>query len=93
MPLIRRLPKRGFNAPFTTTYQVVNVSSLNRFKENSVVGLQELKEAGLVTSTQAPVKILGDGELKKALTVKAHKISASAQKKMAAAGAKIEILK
>ena len=92
MQLVRRIPKRGFNAPFKNTYQVVNIESLNRFRENSVVGPKELKSAGLVGSTKEPIKILGDGDLKKALTIKAHKISESAKKKIASAGAKFEVL-
>lgn len=92
MQLVRRLPKRGFNAPFANDFQIVNVESLNRFKENSVVGPKELKSAGLIGSEQKRIKILGDGDLKKALTVKAHKISESAKKKFGIAGAKFEVL-
>ena len=92
MQLVRRIPKRGFNAPFNNEYQVVNVESLNRFKENSTVGPKELKSAGLIGSEIERIKILGDGDLKKAITVKAHKISESAMKKLTAAGAKIELL-
>ena len=92
MQLVRRIPKRGFNAPFKNVYQVVNTDSLNRFRENSTVTPAELKTAGLIGSEITPVKILGDGELKKSITVKAHKISASAMKKFAAAGAKFEAL-
>lgn len=93
MPLIRRLPKRGFNSPFGVTYQVVNIGSLNRFQANSTVGPAEFKKAGLVHSEQRPVKILGDGKVDKAIMVKAHKASASAKKALDAAGGKIEILK
>ena len=92
MPLIRRIPKRGFNYPFKNIYQVVNVESLNRFRANSVVGPKELKEAGLIGSESERIKILGDGKLTKALTVKAHKLSDSAKKKMVEAGAKVEYL-
>lgn len=93
MPLVRRLPKRGFNALFPFEYQVVNVESLNRFKENSVVGPKELKDAGLIGSTAEPIKILGTGKLTKALTIKAHKASESAKKLLETAGAKIEFIK
>ena len=93
MPLIRRIPKRGFNSLFRNEYQVVNVESLNRFEANSVIGPKELKEAGLIGSEKAPIKILGDGKLSKALTVKAHKISENAKKLIDAAGAKIEFIK
>lgn len=92
MQLVRRLPKRGFNAPFKNKYQAVNVESLNKFSVNSVIGPKELKEAGLIGSEKGSVKILGTGELKKAVTVKAHKISGSAKSKLDAAGAKFEVL-
>lgn len=92
MQLVRRIPKRGFNVPFKNYYQVVNVESLNRFRENSTIGPKELKAAGLIGSEIEQIKILGDGSLKKALTVKAHKVSETAKKKLTAAGAKIELL-
>jgi large subunit ribosomal protein L15 len=93
MPLIRRIPKRGFNSPFKKTYQVVNVESLNRFGKDSIVGPTELKNAGLIGSAQELIKILGDGKLTKTLTVKAHKFSDKAKKTLAESGAKIEYLK
>jgi len=93
MPLIRRIPKRGFNAPFHKVYQVVNIDSLNRFSANAVVGPADFKKAGLVGSEKEPVKILGSGKVSKALTVKAHKFSEGAKKLLQAAGAKIEYLK
>jgi large subunit ribosomal protein L15 len=92
MPLVRRLPKKGFTAPFKNIYQVVNVDSLNRFREKSVVGPAELKEAGLIGSEREPVKILGDGKLTKALAIKAHSISESAKKKVAESGSTVEFL-
>ena len=92
MPLIRRIPKRGFNSLFRNAYQVVNIGALNRFDVNSTVGPAEFKKAGLIGSTKDPVKILGDGKLEKALTIKAHKISGSAKKSLDAAGAKIELI-
>ena len=92
MQLVRRIPKRGFNAPFKNDYQVVNLESFNRFKENSTVGPKELKSAGLIGSEIGRIKILGEGELKKAITIKAHKISESAMKKLSTAGAKFEVL-
>ena len=92
MPLIRRLPKRGFNSSRRNDYQVVNMESLNLFRANSIVGPKEFKEAGLIGSEKKPVKILGDGKLTKVLTVKAHKLSDSAKKKMEEAGAKVEFL-
>lgn len=92
MPLIRRLPKRGFNSSVRNSYQVVNVESLNHFRANSIVGPKEFKEAGFIGSEKKLVKILGDGKLTKVLTVKAHKLSGSAKKKMEEAGAKVEYL-
>ncbi len=93
MPLIRRLPKRGFNSRAKEVFQVVNVESLNRFTKGSVVGPQELKEAGLISSTKFPIKILGDGKLTKELTVKASACSKSAEEKLKTAGAKLEFIK
>ena len=93
MQLIRRIPKRGFNALIKDTTQVVNVESLNRFENNAVVGPAELKKAGLIGSERQPVKILGNGKLAKSLIIKAHKASGSAKKLVEAAGSKIEYLK
>jgi len=92
MPLIRRIPKKGFTAPFRKVYQVVNVESLNRFDNSAIVGPVELKKAGLTGSLVEPIKILGDGKLTKTVTIKAHKFSENAKKILAAAGAKIEPL-
>lgn len=92
MQLVRRIPKRGFNSPFPTRYQVVNVESLNRFRANTVVGPKELKEAGLIGSEKSEIKLLGDGKLTKILTVKAHKISESAKKKIQESGSKFELI-
>lgn len=91
MPLLRRLPKRGFNSRFRNAYQVVNVESLNRFTANSTVGPAEMKEAGLIGSTVEPVKILGTGKIGKVLTVKAHKFSGSAKKLLETAGCSVVI--
>ncbi|MFC1577088.1 50S ribosomal protein L15 [Candidatus Omnitrophota bacterium] len=93
MPLIRRLPKRGFRSKFKDPYQVVNVESLNKFEKDSTVGPAEYKKAGLITSDRRPVKILGEGNLAKALTVKAHSASKSAEAKINEAGAKLELIK
>jgi len=92
MPLIRRIPKRGFNALFKSGYQVINIESLNRFDNNSTVGPDEFKNAGLISSTKEPVKILGAGKPSKTLTIKAHKYSESARKALEAAGSKLEYL-
>ena len=92
MPLHRRLPKRGFSAPFSKTFAVVNVESLNAFAAGDVVTPELLAQHGILRG-KSDVKVLGDGELKIALTVKAHAFSKSALDKIAQAGGKTEILK
>jgi large subunit ribosomal protein L15 len=87
MPLIRRLPKRGFNnAAFHKNYAIVNLSDLNAFKEGTVVNEQLLRESKLIRGGGAGLKILGDGELKHALTIEADKVSTSAREKIEKAG-------
>ena len=92
MPLYRRLPKRGFTNVWGTTYDVINVSDLNRFEKDSVVDLEAMIEAGLLKQVKDGVKILGMGELEKPLTVKANKFSASAVEKIEKAGGKAEVI-
>ena len=92
MPLHRRLPKRGFSNPFPKEWAVVNVGSLNGFSAGDTVTPESLTERGIVRAMRNGVKILGDGELKVALTVHAHAFSKSAQEKIAAAGGKVEVL-
>lgn len=92
MPLIRRIPKRGFNALFKNGYQVINIESLNRFDNNATVGPKEFKNAGLIGSVKEPIKILGTGKPSKVLTVKAHKFSESAKKALETSGSKLEYL-
>jgi len=84
MPLIRRVPKRGFTNPFRKEYQVVNVSDLNRFADGDVLTLEVLEEKGFIKSAKKLVKILGAGELTKKLDVSAHKFSKEAQSKILA---------
>jgi len=92
MPLIRRIPKRGFNnARFTTRYLPVNVEALNCFDEGTRVDEPVLRGHGLVNGRGDGVKILGDGELNKKLTVCAHAFSASARAKIEAKGGTCEI--
>jgi large subunit ribosomal protein L15 len=92
MPLIRRLPKRGFNnAAFHKNYAVVNLSDLSSFKEGTVVNEQLLRESKLVRGNGAGLKILGDGELKHALSVEADKVSASAREKIEKAGGSVTL--
>jgi len=87
MPLIRRLPKRGFNnKAFKTVYAVVNVSDLNSFDEGATVNEAALLEKGLIRRPYDSVKILGNGELKRKLTVAVDKVSASAVEKIQQAG-------
>jgi large subunit ribosomal protein L15 len=87
MPLFRRLPKRGFNNKrFATRYTVVNVAALNRFQDGAEVDPAELLRAGVVSALRDGVKILGNGELERRLTVKAHRFSKAAAEKIQAAG-------
>lgn len=93
-PLYRRIPKRGFNNIFRTEYAVVNLDTLNRFKDGDTVAMEHLIEAKIVK--QAPnggLKILANGKLERKLTVKANKFSATAQKAIEAAGGKVELVK
>ena len=93
MPLSRRLPKRGFsNYPFKVVYETVNVGVLNEFEDGSVVTAEELYAKNMISGTAVAVKILGDGEIEKKLTVKAAKFSESAKAKIEAAGGKAEVL-
>ena len=93
MPLHRRVPKRGFTNIFRTEYDVVNLDQLEKaFDKGATVTVEALREHGLVSSRTSLVKILGRGELTKALTVHAHKFSGKAQEKIAAAGGTTEVL-
>jgi large subunit ribosomal protein L15 len=93
MPLHRRLPKRGFRAFDPTEYQIVNISQLaTKFQAAAGVGPSEMKAAGLISSLNKPVKILGSGEISVPCTVQAQAFSESARKKLEAAGGKVEIL-
>jgi large subunit ribosomal protein L15 len=92
MPLHRRLPKRGFSSPFPKTFAVVNVGRLAAFAAGETVTPELLSEHGIVRAKRDAVKILGDGELNVALTVRAHAFSKSAEEKIARAGGKVELL-
>ena len=92
MPLYRRLPKRGFNNKWAKEYAEVNVKDLNRFEDGSVVDLGVLLAAGLVGKQLDGLKVLGNGELSKKLTVKAEKFSRSAVEKIEKAGGKAEVI-
>ena len=90
-PALARIPKRGFNnARFRTTYQTINVAALNVFDDGSEVNPQKLADRGLIHPGSEPVKILGDGTLKKKLAVSANAFSASAEKKIIEAGGSVE---
>lgn len=90
-PLIRRIPKRGFTNKFKKAFQIINLKDLQAVKE-AVITVQLLKQKGLIKDTGKPVKVLGEGELKKPVTVQAQAFSKSAQEKITSAGGKFEIL-
>jgi len=93
MPLQRRVPKRGFNNIFRTEYAIVNVAALEeRFEANAVVDAESLKACGLIKKELDGIKVLGNGEITKALTVKVSAVSESAKAKIEAAGGKVEVL-
>ena len=92
MPLHLRLPKRGFTNIFATRYAVVNVADLNRFDDGAVVGIDELIESGLVKKVYNGIKIVGNGELTKKITVKATAFSESAKEKIEAKGGNVEVI-
>ena len=92
MPLYRRLPKRGFKCRNSKEIVGINVSALERFENDSVVTIESLLEAGVVKNTRDGVKILGNGELTKKLTVQANAFSASAVEKIEALGGKAEVI-
>ena len=92
-PLYRRLPKRGFkNDRFATTYAVINVSDLNRFENGTIVSPALLKEVGLIKNQLDGIKVLGNGELTKKLTIQANKFSKTAVEKIEKSGSKIEVM-
>lgn len=92
MPLIRRLPKRGFTHSFKKQFQIVHLLQLNTFKEKSTVTPEMMRENGLIKRIGDGVKVLGDGKLSRPLVVKAHRFSKSALEKIEKAGGKAEIV-
>ncbi|GAB6172265.1 50S ribosomal protein L15 [Paradesulfitobacterium aromaticivorans] len=90
-PLYRRLPKRGFTNIFKKEFNVLNVRDLERFESGTLVTLETLIEAGVIKQIKDGVKILGTGELTKALTVRVDKVSSAAEEKIVAAGGKVEV--
>ena len=99
MPLQRRVPKRGFTNVFRKEFQVVNLSALSKAMEKSeasaenVISPQRMREMGLISKADRPVKILGDGEMKGTALVQANAFSQKAKEKIEAAGGKIEVVK
>ena len=91
MPLTMRLPKRGFTNKWRVEYATVNVDRLNIFEDGEVVSPVELIQAGILKNVQDGVKILGNGEITKKLTVQANKFTATAKEKIEAAGGKVEV--
>lgn len=92
MPLQRRIPKRGFTNIFKKEFALVNVKDLNIFADGTEVTPELLQAHGLIKKINDGVKILGDGELERTLTVKAHKISKQAEEKVVAKGGKVEVI-
>ena len=92
MPLHRRLPKRGFTNIFRTEYALIKVRDLERFEAGTVVDPEKMLEVGVIRNLKKPVKVLSDGELSVALTVKAHKFSKAAREKIVAAGGTVETI-
>ena len=92
MPLARRVPKRGFNNIFAKPLEFINVSALNKFDDGAVVDAQALLAAGILSKCTYGVKILGNGELTKKLTVNAAAFSEAAKQKIEAAGGKTEVV-
>ena len=92
MPLVRRVPKRGFNNIFAKPLEAINVSSLNVFDDGAVIGANELLDAGIISKCVYGVKVLGNGSISKKITVKASAFSESAKEKIEAAGGKAEVV-
>ncbi len=92
MPLARRIPKRGFNNIFAKPLDAVNVSMLNRFEDGAVVDVQALEKAGILSGVKYGVKVIGNGDVTRKLTVKASAFSETAKAKIEAAGGKAEVI-
>lgn len=91
-PIHRRLPKRGFTNEFKKIYNIINVERLSIFKKDDVIDAKTLIDRGVVKNIKDGIKVLGDGEIKIPLTVKANKFTAAAKQKIEAAGGKVEVI-
>ena len=92
MPLQRRLPKRGFTNIFKKHYSIINVKDLNRFKPNSTLNVEVLKEAGLVKKIKDGIKLLGNGEISHPVIIRVDRVSKTAKEKIQAAGGQVEVI-
>ena len=92
IPLYRKLPKRGFHNKFAKTYSIVNVDVFNKFEDGAVVDINTLLAEGIIRKEYSGLKVLGDGEISKKITVKATIFSASAKEKIEAVGGKAEVI-
>ncbi len=92
LPIYRRLPKRGFNNHFSKEYAIINVGKLNEFDEGSVINVQTLLDCGILNKALDGLKVLGNGEITKKLTVEAAIFSATAKEKIEAAGGKAQVI-
>ncbi len=92
MPLQRRIPKRGFTNIFKKSLCIVNVRDLERFAAGSEIGPEQLKQAGLVKNFRDGIKLLAQGDIAQAVTVRVHEVSAAARSKIEAAGGRVELI-
>ena len=92
MPFQRRLPKRGFTNICKKEYELINISDLKKFESDTVLDINTLKDAGLISGKKYGVKLLGDGEISHPLAIKVHKVSRKAREKVEAAGGKVELI-
>ena len=92
MPFERRIPKRGFTNIFKKEYELINISDLKKFESDTVLDINALKDAGLISGKKYGVKLLGDGEISHPLAIKVHKVSRKAREKVEAAGGKVELI-
>ena len=93
MPLQRRVPKRGFTNIFKKEYQIVNLNSLEKCKDEKIINPEVLKNRGIIKKSKLPVKILAEGEITKSYVVRAHAFSKKAEEKIVAQGGKAEVIK